>query len=354
MHSPILGCSKNYFYGNLIGGKLHIFMDESGTFSGGDANSISVVGGLAIPDGKLDVIRKKYAKIRKALPLDKGEVKGRALNEKQINDVVTMLTRNEVIYEATVTDRGLYSESDVIAFKNKHADAVTNRLDLFAEPDRTEVRAAIEEMRKTSIPLYIQALLTFETLQSLINNIPSYFSQRRPQELGQFVWVVDGKDRRKETKWETWWSWYACGALPNMSKHCPAPSFEKGDYSYFNKFRRVDGNDVGVDVRLLMSNLTFSSDVTPELELIDIVTTATRRALKGSLQASGWEGLSKLMIHRVGEPYLRFISLEQAHTPKHEAYTDIRRRVDYGEIINKQFSTGGKLMLAPQFRLPPP
>lgn len=329
---------------------MHIFIDESGTFSGNEANSISVVGGLAIPDGKLDVIRKKYGKIRQALPLLDGEVKGRTLNEKQINDVVTMLTRNEVIYEASVTDRGLYPESSVIAFKREHADGLTDRLSLFAEPDRTEVRAAIEEMRKTKIPLYIQALLTFETLHSLVNHVPCYFSQRQPHELGQFLWVVDGKNPEKQINWETWWSWYACGALPNMSKHRPAPRFEKGDYSYFDKFRRVDGDDVGIDMRLLMSNLTFSSDVRPELELIDIVTTATRRALKGNLQESGWMGIPKLMIHRSGEPYLRCIGFEQVHTPGRKSYMDVGRRVDYGKIINRQFSTGGKLMLAPRFR----
>jgi hypothetical protein len=134
-----------------------------------------------------------------------------------------------------------------------------------------------------------------------------------------------------------------------MSKHRPAPRFEKGDYSYFDKFRRVDGDNSGIDMDLLLANRTFSSDVIPELELVDIVVTATRRALKGHLQEPGWVGIPKLMIHREREPYLRLIGFEQEHMQGRKSYMDASYRVDYGKIINTQFSTGGKLMLAPRF-----
>ena len=66
----------------LAGGhKMHVFIDESGSFTGFHAGSISVVGALAIPDEKVGPLKKKYAKIRARLPLEKGEVKGRLLNE---------------------------------------------------------------------------------------------------------------------------------------------------------------------------------------------------------------------------------------------------------------------------------
>ena len=64
---------------------MHVFIDESGSFTGFHAGSISVVGALAVPDEKLGPLKKKYAKIRARLPLEKGEVKGRLLNEKQID-----------------------------------------------------------------------------------------------------------------------------------------------------------------------------------------------------------------------------------------------------------------------------
>ena len=47
---------------------VHVFIDESGSFTGFHAGSISVVGTLAIPDAKLDFLKKKYAKIRALTP----------------------------------------------------------------------------------------------------------------------------------------------------------------------------------------------------------------------------------------------------------------------------------------------
>lgn len=55
---------------------MHIFIDESGTFSQSD---ISVVGALTIPDSILASITKKYHKLRSALPMENGEVKERKL-----------------------------------------------------------------------------------------------------------------------------------------------------------------------------------------------------------------------------------------------------------------------------------
>jgi len=96
---------------------LHIFIDESGSFSGYHDQSLSVVGALAIPNGKLDFIKRKYAKIRARLRLENGEVKGRLLNEQQVNEVVTMLARNDVLFELTAVDLGFHTESDVAAYK---------------------------------------------------------------------------------------------------------------------------------------------------------------------------------------------------------------------------------------------
>jgi hypothetical protein len=56
---------------------MQVFIDESGTFTGYQPGSISVVGALAIPDGNMPRLRKKYARIRKGLLTNGDEVKGR-------------------------------------------------------------------------------------------------------------------------------------------------------------------------------------------------------------------------------------------------------------------------------------
>jgi hypothetical protein len=323
---------------------LHIFIDESGSFTGYHDQSLSLVGALAIPDGKLGFISRKYAKIRSRLT-ENGEVKGRLLNEIQINDVVTMLARNEVLFEVTVIDLGFHKESEIAKRRQEHADYMLSRLDRFRGPDRGDVEKASHQILVTSLPLYIQAMVTFDVLHNVINNIPLYFSQRQPHELGKFVWVVDGKDPRKVTNWEMWLSLYARGALATMSKRRPGMVLEGADYSYFDRFSGYTTEPSGevveaTDLQLLLADLRFSPAAEPGLELVDILVNATRRALIGSLSRAGWRQIPRLMAHRK-ESYIHFIMLAEG--------ADQIRHPHYAPIVTRGFSTGGKSMLAPRF-----
>jgi CRISPR/Cas system-associated protein endoribonuclease Cas2 len=58
----------------------------------------------------LSRIVKKYEKLRKDLPKENGEVKGRLLTEKQVERIVTLLARNEAVFEVTALDLGLHKE----------------------------------------------------------------------------------------------------------------------------------------------------------------------------------------------------------------------------------------------------
>ena len=286
---------------------MHIFIDESGNFTGYHDQSVSVVGALAIPDGKLDFIERKYAKIRAHLPAQNGEVKGRLLNERQVSEVVNLLARNDVLFELTALDLGFHIEADVAAYKQKHAEGMLARIDRFREPDRHLVEKACRQISTTSLPLYLQAIATFEVLHSIINHVPLYFAQRQPRELGTFTWVVDGKEKGKKTNWEMWWSWYAGGALASMSERRPAPVLEGADYSFYERFRETDGEiSKGINLSQLLADLKFSSAIVPGLELVDIVVNATRRALTGNLGETGWSGIPKLMIFIERSPTYNF------------------------------------------------
>lgn len=321
---------------------MHVFIDESGSFTGYHDQSLSVVGALAIPGGKLDFIKRKYAKIRARLPLEKGEVKGRLLNERQVNEVTTLLARNDAVFELTAVDLGFHTESEILAYKQKHAEEMLARADRFREPDRQLVEKACDQILATSLPLYIQAITTFDVLHNIIKHIPLYFAQRQPQELATFSWIIDGKEPKKRTDWEMWWSWYARGALASMSMRQPAPVLKGADYSFFNRFNgNVDETSQGIDLRLLLADLQFSSAIEPGLELVDIVVNATRRALVGRLGEVGVCGISKLMIHR-REPYISFIRLSEG------ADTIVLYPL-YERIVRQFFASGGRSMLAPRF-----
>ncbi|MGH6975403.1 MAG: hypothetical protein ACREQC_05460 [Candidatus Binataceae bacterium] len=319
---------------------MYIFIDESGTFSGYHDTSVNVVGALAIPDGKLAFLKKKYAPVRTRLPIERGEVKGRSLNEGQINEVIELLARNDVLFEVVVVDLAFQTEAEVAVRKQAHANEMLARAKNFREPDRTRVEQAARQISETSLPLYIQAIATFEVLHQIICNVPLYFVQRQPHELGSFTWVVDGKDPRKVTKWELWWAWYAQGALATMSKSRPAPTLEGADYSFYDQFARRDGSEGGTDLRLLLANLKFSSLVDPGLEFADIVVNAIRRALTGTLAKPGWKNIPRLMVHRK-EPYIQLCLLKEG--------PDLIHHPSYTHIINDYFCSGGRPMMAPRF-----
>lgn len=318
---------------------MQVFIDESGSFSGFHKGSIGVVGALAIPDGKLPFLEKKFTKLRARLPKEKGEVKGRLLNEEQINDVVAFLARNEVIFEVTALDLGLHTEEEVKAYKLKHGQEMLEKVGKFHDSVRDEVEKASKEILSTSVPLYLQALTTFEVLHRLIGHMTMFYSQRRPQELGSIEWVVDGKEARKVTNWERWWSHYARGALSTMSKRRPAPRFENGDYSFYDKSYRTAGEneDEGTDLKLLLKEIRFSAASESGLEFVDILSNAIRRTLTGNLQRDGWKNLREVMIHRSEDAYIQFVLFGEGK--------DTIQRADYGKIVREGFTTGGKSML---------
>jgi hypothetical protein len=321
---------------------MHVFIDESGSFTGFHAGSISVVGALAIPDEKLGPLKKKYAKIRARLPLEKDEVKGRLLNEWQIDEVVTLLARNEVLFEGTVIDLGMHTEQAVFDYKKRHGESVLAKVANFREDVRPEVEKAGRQILETSLPLYLQALTTFEVLHRLIRNMTMYFCQRRPAELGAFAWIVDGKDPISVTKWETWWSHYAQGALAMMSKSRPAPMLPIGDYSFYDRFSVIGGDgEKGTDAKLVLKDIRFSTKPEEGLEFVDILSNAIRRALTGKLQKLGWKNIHRLMIHR-NEPYLQFILFREGE--------DVVKHATYGKVVNEGFSSRGKAMLTPSSR----
>jgi hypothetical protein len=321
---------------------MQIFVDESGSFAGFHDRSISAVGALAIPDGKLQFLTKKFAKLRARLPLENGEVKGRLLKEGQIDEVVALLARNEALFEVSVVDLGMHNEAEVQAYKEKHGKEMLAKVSDFAEAVRPQIQKASEEILKMPVQLYLQALTTFELLHRLIGYMTMYFSQRWPGELGKITWVVDGKDRQKVTRWEEWWSHYAQGALATMSKRRPMPRLPKlatGDYSFYDKSYGPIGDDgeKGIDLKRLLKDIRFSADSEPGLEFVDILANAIRRTLIGNLGRDGWQNIKGTMVHRNEGPYIQFLLFREG--------ADVVQRAPYAKVVHDGFSTGGKLML---------
>jgi hypothetical protein len=326
---------------------MHIFVDESGTFTQGQtADAVSVVGALIVPEVRLAKIQEKYAALRSDLPKQKGEVKGRLLGEADVARVVAMLRRYEVLFEVTAIDLAVHKPEEIVSHQMAQAEQITRTLtEKHSKKIQGQVRDLRHRLELMAPQLYAQAAATFSTVRTVIQHATMYYAQRIPKELGAFYWVIDAKDRVGTTDWEEWWSVVVALDLQSRSLSDPFGTLEGADYSYFQRFygevspgmkAHFKGADRGVDGGMItQEHLRFSSEAEAGLEIADIITNAIRRALSGRLALSGWAGIRSLMIHRKG-PYIELVSLRDAVVPS-----------SYEGVV-RHFTERGKVMLSPR------
>lgn len=328
---------------------MHIFIDESGTFTIPENGRFSpcVQGALVVPDYKLDQLFKKYSRIRHSLPKENGEVKGRLMKEPDVAKVIEILRRNLCIFEAVVVEMSLEVPGEVEEHRSRAANGLTKNLTSDHQPELIENvwkhRAYLEKM---SLPLYVQYTMISELFARIVREVPVYWAQRRMNEVINYHWVVDGKGDSQNTKSEDWWSVMKLGLLQSKLAREPMIALEGLDYSKFDeKFRMPMPNylketilpfEEGFDLRLLFDeSFRFSSKADFGLELADIVTNATRRALKGNLGELGWSTIPNLMINR-REQYISMCSLSKSVNPD---------KLPYAKLITQSFNRGGRQML---------
>lgn len=298
---------------------MHIFIDESGTFTGvGSAvPSVSVVGALVLPSHKLPQIVSRYAKLRQHFPKSpRGEVKGSRLSELQVGAVMELLRKNGALFFAAIIDLAPHTLDEIEEHRAALAAGLTRNL---TDQHTEELRAGIEQLQgrllRFPYQLFVQGAMQVALLNRVIQDASNFFCQRWPQELGAFHWVVDAKNPAAITDWEEWWSVTLAIWLQAMTINQPAQMLPGGDYRYLQRFTlaelpeylrqhvpRANQRDVpGLNLGLLLEeSFRFSSDPEAGLELVDIATNALRRGLVGNLQEQGWLPLRKLMIHREG------------------------------------------------------
>jgi hypothetical protein len=305
---------------------MHIFMDETGSFAGTAAfPSPSFVGALIVPDARLSSLEKKYKKLREKLPLDdKSEVKGRALDEVDVAAVVDVLMEHGAVFDCAGIELGAHTNEGLDAFQAVQAEKLTASLTEQHHPNlREQVQAARRTFEGFKHPLMVQSVITFELVARLIEMGTMYFSMRRPDELAKFTWVIDAKGNlAAPNEWETWWSTVILPFLQARWFSKPMAYIPIGDYSKMKRFEIEpdewtkemgnyrEGDPKPLDlVAILKESFSFSAAAIPGLELVDIITNATRRAIVGNLGKEGWKRIPELMIHR-GTQYISMHSLE--------------------------------------------
>src|SRR5260370_19646762 len=104
---------------------------------------------------------------------------------------------------------------------------------------------------------------------------------------------------------------------------------EADEFTDFDRFCSpgAEGSQ-GIDLSLLLKDLRFSAATETGLELVDILVTATRRAMVGNLQFSGWQSIRHLMVQR-REPYIKLIVLGETNVSGNAPYGDVVAHFSY-------------------------
>jgi hypothetical protein len=214
--------------------------------------------------------------------------------------------------------------------------------DALTDQHQDAFKAQVWELRRQfeafSLPLMIQSMLTFELFPRLIEHGVMYYSTRRPAELGAFTWVIDAKGAMETpTEWEEWWSRIVMPYVQTRSRKTPFNYLRIGDHTHLARFqvdpdgftptaasRWKEGDPLPLDLKaILMESFAFLSSSNLGLELVDILTNATRRAIIGNLKKPGWVRIPELMIHRKGRSYISVHVLQQMPTPQVLPYSHV-------------------------------
>ncbi|MDR6308116.1 hypothetical protein [Pacificitalea manganoxidans] len=320
-----------------------IYIDESGNFAPtSGASSVSLVAALVFSGSGFGWFSREYAKLRRRLPKNNGEVKGRLLNESQSRRVVDLLRRSGALLEVVATDAAYNSPQEVERHRSLQASAMTAHLTPSHQPSLvSEVWSMRQELEGMSPQLYVQSVSMTELIYNVLYHADIFYAFREPSELGRYSWIIDAKGRDGTTDWEHWWSRMVRPMLQSKSLRQPFPRVEEGDYSYQVHMRMglpehlrpfSNGNDNCFDLRPILEDVDFSSETQAGLEAVDILANAVRRSLSGNYQRYGWIEIPRLMIHR-NDHYIRLFTVAGANV-------DIELP-EYADVLN-DFRAGGR------------
>lgn len=293
---------------------MYIFIDEAGGFIVPDSkdNLVSCVGALIIPESLIENVFKSFQDKKIEMGFGNDEVKGSRLNESQIASIIDLLSNYDLIFEVTAIDLALHSDDEISKHKLLQADLITeNVTDKFHPQLIRDLEELQQQYKILSNQLYVQSVCMSELFFKMLQKSTLYYSQRLPNELENFYWFIDAKDKEL-TPYENQIKKIVCPALQDISRKKPFIQLTDADYSYFQKylktsptppehlkkafgnvspFYQIEINDI------FRKNFHFEqSKQNLGIQLIDILVTSIRRAMNNNLQIQGWGKIGALMV----------------------------------------------------------
>lgn len=289
---------------------MHIFIDESGQFMplDGAKSRAAAVLALVVPSSSQGALRREFRKLKSSLGNRGTELKGSALSEIQAARIIDLLAKYDVIVEAVVLDAGAHSSQEVTTFKQGQAEMLTAHITRDHQASLIQDVISVQEnMKALPNQLFLQVLSIWQLIPRVLETATMYYSQRRPAELGSFVWRVDAKDAQITTM-EELWTWLIGPLITWKSEVSPLGVIPGADYSYLERFdfdTPPEGTPVVTDrhytdlKKVLREDFSFApSERDLGLQLADMVASILTRALNGTLQKAGWVSLGRLFVRR--------------------------------------------------------
>lgn len=313
---------------------MNIYIDEAGSFVKPQENkcAISAIGALVLPENKTKIIFSKFESLKNKWGFKDKEIKGSQLNESQINNVIEILQKYNVMFEVVAIDMNIQDDDKVTAHKldraQKMVSCITEEFNDILIANLHKTKAEIESLPNQ---LYIQASLTIELLRQVFQKTILNYSLRKPKELEYFNWLVDAKNQKITTSEKTWKT-LVLPLVQSQSFDKPLFMIKEGNYDYFFKDRKSGdipnyltkhiGEKVPNDffeLNSVYSNIKFeNSKDNIGIQLADILTTAIRRSMVGNLQKSGWKNFCNIMIMGETQSITLMNMSEEANFDKYE------------------------------------
>ena len=319
------------------GVRLHIFVDESGTFI--SATGWAVVCSLAIPHREVGQARREINRLTRNWPRKGSELKGGMLDPAHLTSLVEVLFRHDAIMHACAIDVSRETDSRVDHHKAQQCNGMTKNLTCEHHPNLVrevwDLRHVLEGM---SPQLYIQCVVMNELVRIASEEIALYFAQRRPRELAIFEWTIDAKDPRRITSQEKWWRETLAVWLESASRRKPFVVVRDSgfNYKFFDRSfamkkdmwspNRPPEMIEGHDVRKLMTERMAFVDSRSEIliQAVDILTNFLRRLLAKEITSDDVSrALGRLQIRRKNQS-LHLLTLSTKTGSRSDARNAVR------------------------------
>jgi hypothetical protein len=297
---------------------VYVYIDESGSFcipKRAERPALSCVGALTIPTAQHDEIIAEFRELSRTWPTERGEIKGRLLQEEHFDAALAFYASHGILLEAVAIDLGTHDTTAIFRHKFRAAANILKNISDRMRPGlQQELKSMTLTMHAISVPAYVQMVVTTTVVENVLRTNFRRLPLTAPRELSSFAWIIDGKGLTP-TRMERLWGKICLPWLQSRFLNNPLVTVTEGDFSYLPAdveralpaapkhltphIRQPTQPFEYFEIKTILRNPTFANSADHVgLQMADLAISAVRRAMMGNLGHFGWERLGSLLVRR--------------------------------------------------------